>query len=455
VAFAAPSSAEADRPLSQQDEVNAIENGDFQNGAIGDLPDGWRSAAARPALMPVFRLEQTDGRKLLMATGGGNGECTGYLFRSAPVQLGKTHLYHVVFRMSDDLNPHRNLLFRCIRPGVKNGVFRFRKLGDGWVVGEEKIHFPGDGQGEAEIQAFFRFSAHGKVWIREVSLSETSPIEPRWVKVACTQGKTDLESCAKIMKIAGETGVDIVLLTEYMRGGFIPEPVPGPSSELMSTMARKHQMYVAGGILRKVDAPDRVFNTALLYDRQGKLVGLYDKIHPYSPENNEQGVTPGTKAPVFETDFGKVGFAICYDIWFPDVCQLLALRGAEIILFPNAGHQPEVLYARSMDNCVRILSSAWNLPYSIHDTLGRNILKPEAYRTAPSPNTTTFKDVVKADVPGSSVRICIASLDLNCSPSPAYNGGTMMSAPGGKRNRREQLYYLHDDIKKEIDRWWD
>lgn len=432
-----------------------VVNGRFQNGKIGGLPDGWHGAAARPALMPLFQLEECDGRKLLMATGGGNGECTGYLRQSVPVELGETYLFRVVFRMSDDLDPHRNLLFRCVRPGVKNGIFRFRKLDDGWIEGAEKIHFPGEGEAKAEVQVFFRFSANGKAWIRDVSLSETSPIEPRWVKVACTQGKTDLKSCAKVLEVAGKADADIVLLTEYMRGGLLPEPVPGPSSDLMSAMAREYGMYVAGGIVRKVDEPDRLFNTALLYDRQGKLVGMYDKIHPYSPENNEQGITPGTSAPVFETDFGKVGIVICYDIWFPDVCQLLALKGAEIILFPNAGHQPEVLYARSMDNCVRIISSAWNLPYSIHDTLGRNILKPDAYRTAASPNMKTFKDIVHAAVPDSHVKILMASLDLNCSPSPAYNGGTMMSAPGGKRNRREQLYYLHNEIEKEIDRWWE
>lgn len=453
--LAAAASAEAQTSLTRGAPKNVIENGNFQSGEIGGLPDGWNGASARPSLMPVFRLEEDDGRRLLMATGSGNGECTGYLHQTVAVTLGKTYLYRVVFRMSDDLDPHKNLLFRCVRPGVKNGILRFHKLDDGWIEGTEKIHFPGEGEAKAEIQAFFRFSANGKAWIHDVSLSATSPIEPRWVKVACTQGKTDLESCTKALEIVGKADVDIVLLTEYMRGGLLPEPVPGPSSELMSTMARKYGMYVAGGIVRKVDQPDRLFNTALLYDCQGKLAGMYDKIHPYSPENNEQGITPGTSAPVFKTDFGKVGIVICYDIWFPDVCQLLALKGAEIILFPNAGHQPEVLYARSMDNCVRIVSSAWNLPYSIHDTLGRNILKPDAYRTAASPNMKTFKDIVHAEVPDSHVKILIASLDLNCSPSPAYNGGTMMSAPGGKRNRREQLLYLHNEIQGEIDRWWE
>ena len=67
----------------------------------------------------------------------------------------------------------------------------------------------------------------------------------------------------------------------------------------------------------------------------------------------------------------------------------------------------------------------------------------------------TFEDVVWAELPGGRVKVLIASLDLNCSPSPAYNGGTMMSAPGGKRNRREQLYYLHEEIQQQINRWWE
>lgn len=181
---------------------------------------------------------------------------------------------------------------------------------------------------------------------------------------------------------------------------------------------------------------------------------MYDKIHAYSPEVNEQGITPGSEVRVFQADFGKVGVMICYDSWFPDVAQLLSLKGAEIILFPNAGHQAEVLYARSMDNCVRIVGSSWNLPCSIHDTLGRNILKPADYQTAPSANMNTFRDVTARELPGTGMKMLMASLDLNCSPSPAYNGGTMMSAPGNRRNRFEQKVSLEAEIRQQRQRWW-
>ena len=120
-----------ERP-TKADRTNVIKNADFQNGEIGELPEDWSSAAARSVLMPVFRLEEHLGRKQLLGTGDGNDTCTGYLFQTVLVNLGRTYLYRVVFRMSDELDPNRNLLFRCARPGVKNGIFSFRKLEEGY-----------------------------------------------------------------------------------------------------------------------------------------------------------------------------------------------------------------------------------------------------------------------------------------------------------------------------------
>ncbi len=52
------------------------------------------------------------------------------------------------------------------------------------------------------------------------------------------------------------------------------------------------------------------------------------------------------------------------------------------------------------------------------------------------------------------MNLLVSSLDFNFSPSPAYNGGTMSSAPGGRRNRRDQMYYPDEDIQTEKERWW-
>jgi len=431
---------------------NLIPNGHFQDGRLGQLPAGWEFKSASPALNPCFELARVEGRRMLTATGGGNPDCVGYVRTDVPVALGKTYLLHVVFRMSADLNPHQHLLFQCFRTGTRNGIFDFKRLEGEWVEGSAKIHYPGEGPGTAEARILFRLSAHGRVWVKEISLVETDPVKPRWVRVACTQGQTDLQSATAVLDAVGTAGADLVLLTEYMAGGLNPEPVPGPSSQLMSEKARKHGMYVAGGIVRHEEDPHRLYNTALLFDRQGMLVGSYDKLHPYSPELNEQGITPGTRVPVFKTDFGIVGFMICYDSWFTDVVELLSLKGAEVVLFPNAGYYRSLMPARAADNCVRVVASSWNSGYGVWDTVGREALTPDADPAHTRDAGVTFKDVARTEV--GPIKVLTVSLDLNCSPSPAYNGGTMYSAPGGKRNRHEQKVYLDDQIKEERGRWW-
>ena len=431
---------------------NLISNGDFQDGQTGQLPTGWEFKSAHPALSPTFELAQVDGRRMLTATGGGNPDCVGYLRTEVPVTLGKTYLFRVVFRMSADLNPHQHLLFQCFRAGTKDGIFKFKRLHGEWVEGSAKIHYPGEGSGTAQARILFRLSAHGRVWVKEISLAETDPVTPRWVRVACTAGKTDLQSATGVLDAVGAAGADLVLLTEYMAGGFNPEPVPGPSSRLMSEKARKYGMYVAGSIVRQEKDPHRLYNTALLFDRQGKLVGTYDKLHPYSPELNEQGITPGTRVPVFKTDFGTVGFIICYDSWFTDVVELLSLKGADLVLFPNAGYYRSLMPARASDNCVRLVASSWSDGYGVWDTVGREVLTPDADPRHTRAAGITFKDIAQSEV--GPIKVLTVSLDLNRSPSPAYNGGTMYSAPGGKRSRHEQKAYLDDQIKEARDRWW-
>jgi predicted amidohydrolase len=110
------------------------------------------------------------------------------------------------------------------------------------------------------------------------------------------------------------------------------EPLPGPTSDAAAEIARKHSMYVVCPILRR--RGDRLHNAAALLDRSGEIVGAYHKNHPTLPEI-EAGVTPGSETPVFETDFGRVGFAICFDLNFRDVIEGLARGGPELVFFPS------------------------------------------------------------------------------------------------------------------------
>ena len=71
----------------------------------------------------------------------------------------------------------------------------------------------------------------------------------------------------------------------------------------------------------------------------------------------------------------------------------------------------------------------------------------------PSYSSHAFGSIMSSYL--SEAKMLLASLDLNCSPSPAYNGGTMMSAPGGKRNRFESTIDLQGMIREELERWWE
>ena len=362
-------------------------------------------------------------------------------------------MYKVVFRVSEQMNPHRTLLFQCYGPNNKDGIFEYVKKENSWVEGSAKIAFTGTGTQKAIIRIIFRHSDKGKVIISNLSLVETTPVPERWVRLAVTSGKPLLANIPNIAAKAAQEKTDILLLPEYMNGGkLIVETLSGPSCSLMAMLAKKHNMYIAGGIVRKSETSDHIYNTTILYDRKGNIAGMYDKIHPYSPEVNEEGITPGDKIVVLTTDFGKVGFMVCYDSWFTDVAEMNALKGAELILFPNAGYYRSLLPARAADNNVRIMASSLHNDNGIWDTGGRDVLNPDYDKTSRMQTGIAFKDTKEMKV--DNISLLVSSLDLNYSPSPHYNGGTMYSAPGGRRNRAEQLYYLDDDIKKEKQRWW-
>lgn len=110
------------------------------------------------------------------------------------------------------------------------------------------------------------------------------------------------------------------------------EEIPGKIFGKIASTARKHGVYVVCPMYEKRD--ELVYNSAVLIDRNGNYAGSYHKIHPTISEI-EAGVTPGVEPKTFETDFGTIGFAICFDLNFEDVAKGLIENGVELILFPS------------------------------------------------------------------------------------------------------------------------
>lgn len=134
---------------------------------------------------------------------------------------------------------------------------------------------------------------------------------------------------------------DLVILPETFNLNGLPfsewpeaaETIPGPLTDRAAEIAARHRMYVCVPTLERDG--ERLYNTAAFIDREGQVIGKYHKYQPTIGEM-EIGIVPGVNAEAFETDFGPVGAAICFDLKFVEVGQRLAANGARLVCFASA-----------------------------------------------------------------------------------------------------------------------
>jgi beta-ureidopropionase len=155
------------------------------------------------------------------------------------------------------------------------------------------------------------------------------------------------------------------------------EPVPGPTTDAVGAAARRHGTWVICPLVER--RGDQRFNAAVLLDRNGEVAGSYHKIHPTIGEIRT-GITPGTESATFETDFGRIGCAICFDLNFRDVIEGLAAGGAELILFPSMYRGGLQLSLWAFDFGVHVVSATPGEGSAIVDPLGRVLAQSSAYQ---------------------------------------------------------------------------
>ncbi len=118
----------------------------------------------------------------------------------------------------------------------------------------------------------------------------------------------------------------------------LAEPIPGPSTVFYSEQARKHGVVLVTSLFEK-RAPGLCHNTAVVFDTDGSVAGKYRKMHiPDDPAYYEKFYfTPGDLGftPI-QTSIGKLGVQVCWDQWYPEGARLMALRGAELLIYPTA-----------------------------------------------------------------------------------------------------------------------
>ncbi|HAL56632.1 MAG TPA: acyltransferase [Bacteroidetes bacterium] len=148
---------------------------------------------------------------------------------------------------------------------------------------------------------------------------------------------------------AARKGAQLVCLPELFRShyfcqredvGFfdLAEPIPGPTTAALGCLARKHKLVIIAPVFER-RAPGLYHNSAAIIDANGKMAGLYRKMHiPDDPSYYEKFYfTPGDLGfQAFDTKVGKISTLICWDQWYPEGARLSALQGASVLFYPTA-----------------------------------------------------------------------------------------------------------------------
>lgn len=182
------------------------------------------------------------------------------------------------------------------------------------------------------------------------------------VKICCLQmdmilGKTEenFRHAEQMIRDAMENEPDVIVLPETWNTGFFPvvglkEMCRGQrelAQARIGSLARKfHVNIVAGSVSDLRDG--HVFNTALVFDREGKQVAVYDKTHLFSPMGENVFYTPGERLCSFRLDDIPCGLIICYDVRFPELTRKLALDGAEMLFMVSQWPQQRVPHLRGL-----------------------------------------------------------------------------------------------------------
>lgn len=203
-------------------------------------------------------------------------------------------------------------------------------------------------------------------------------------KVALIQSKVsmdkqkNIENAVDFIKLVSNEGADLAVFPEMFNCPYdtsyfreYGEEEGGYCFEKMREAAREAGIYVVAGSMPELDG-DHVYNTSYVFDRKGEKIAKHRKMHLFDIDvkggqyfKESDVLSPGNKVTVFNTEFCKIGLAICYDIRFPELSRLMVLEGAEVLVYPAAfnittgpAHWELTFRGRALDNQVYTIGVA-------------------------------------------------------------------------------------------------
>ena len=177
-------------------------------------------------------------------------------------------------------------------------------------------------------------------------MSDTLKIALAQISCEKTDKASNIEKMKAYAEKAKKEGAELVIfpelsLTDYLVRDLIyelAEPIPGPSVEKMTEIAKQNKIYIVFGMPEmSKKAESVIYNTAVLVGPEG-YIGKYRKMHlpTHSVFEEKRYFRQGYETPVFETQIGRIGLMICYDVFFPEVSRALKLNGAQLIVCISA-----------------------------------------------------------------------------------------------------------------------
>jgi omega-amidase len=202
-------------------------------------------------------------------------------------------------------------------------------------------------------------------------------------KIAVCQIRTELdqdvtlEKAGRMIAEAAANGAQVVALPEmfncpYSRKYFHPYAQLGheKTTGLLSKWAKDNNIIIIGGSIPETDG-DKIYNTSFVFDENGNQIAKHRKVHLFDVDlpgmrfKESATFTPGDKITVFDTKYGRMGVAVCFDIRFPELFRAMAVRGAQVIFLPaqfgittGSAHWEMALSSRAVDNEVFVVGAS-------------------------------------------------------------------------------------------------
>ena len=205
------------------------------------------------------------------------------------------------------------------------------------------------------------------------------------IKIAAIQMSTVADKMENVRTVKAylekikDENPDFVILPEMFCCPYQPENFPiyaekegGPVWQQLSGYAKQYGIYLIGGSMPEKDAEGNVYNTSYIFDREGKQIGKHRKVHLFDIDikggqtfKESDTLTAGDSDTVFDTEFGKIGVMLCFDIRFPELSRMMVNDGAKVIFVPAAfnmttgpAHWELSFRTRALDNQIYMVGCA-------------------------------------------------------------------------------------------------